>query len=255
MIKYIKDEMLTFYISISYYTRINLPFIKIKDFTGLSKAIKYLPLVGILLGVINLFVYILSYSIFNDKLISSLFMLIGYVYITRAFHEDGLTDVFDAFGGGYNKDKILLILKDSRIGIFGATALIFSILLRIIFYSKITYSFYSAIILAPFFSRFYPLLSVKFYNYVYSKESESKTIIDKNSITYLLLIIYFLMLFGALFYIKNYLIFVPLLNLIIWYWIMIYFNKKINGYRGDCLGAIQQISEIIFLITYYAVTK
>lgn len=255
MIKYFKEELLIFYLSISYYTRIHLSFIKLKDFNSLSKAIKYLPVVGILLGFFNLFVYIISNYLFNDKLINTLFMLAGYVYITRAFHEDGLADVFDAFGGGYNKDKILLILKDSRIGSFGALALIFSILLRIILYTKINYYFFYAIILASFFSRIYPLLSVKFYNYVHSNESETKTIIDRNSITYLLLVTYFLLVFVALYYLNYYLIVLPVICLIIWFLMMVFFNKKINGYRGDCLGAIQQVSEIIFLITYYAITK
>lgn len=40
------------------------------------------------------------------------------VLITGGFHEDGLADVCDAFGGGWSKEKILEIMKDSRIGTF-----------------------------------------------------------------------------------------------------------------------------------------
>src|SRR5260370_1036584 len=45
--------------------------------------------------------------------------------VTGAFHEDGFADVCDGFGGGWTKEKILLIMKDSRIGAFGAIGLIF----------------------------------------------------------------------------------------------------------------------------------
>jgi adenosylcobinamide-GDP ribazoletransferase len=50
--------------------------------------------------------------------------------LTGAFHEDGLADTADALGGGYDREKVLAILKDSRIGAFGACALVVSILGR-----------------------------------------------------------------------------------------------------------------------------
>lgn len=51
--------------------------------------------------------------------------------ITGAFHEDGLADTFDGFGGGYEKDQVLQIMKDSRLGTFGAAALVAVLAVRI----------------------------------------------------------------------------------------------------------------------------
>lgn len=50
--------------------------------------------------------------------------------VTGAFHEDGLADTSDALGGGYTHERVLAILKDSRVGTFGAAALIVSVLGR-----------------------------------------------------------------------------------------------------------------------------
>lgn len=53
------------------------------------------------------------------------------VLITGAFHEDGLADTFDALGGGKDREAVLRIFKDSRLGTFGVSALGLSILVRI----------------------------------------------------------------------------------------------------------------------------
>ena len=52
------------------------------------------------------------------------------LFLTGAFHEDGLADTSDALGGGYDTERVLLILKDSRIGSFGGAALVVSIVGR-----------------------------------------------------------------------------------------------------------------------------
>jgi adenosylcobinamide-GDP ribazoletransferase len=49
------------------------------------------------------------------------------LFVTGAFHEDGLADTSDALGGAFDREKILLVLKDSRIGVFGACAIVLSI--------------------------------------------------------------------------------------------------------------------------------
>ena len=94
-----------------------------------GEAAAYFPLVGALVGLAaagahTLLAYVVAPSI--NALIAVLIM----VLLTGALHEDGLADCADAFGGSRPPDKILAILKDSRIGTFGALALIFSISLR-----------------------------------------------------------------------------------------------------------------------------
>jgi adenosylcobinamide-GDP ribazoletransferase len=63
-------------------------------------------------------------------LVAAIGALAGSLLLTGAFHEDGLADTSDALGGGFDREKILLILKDSRVGAFGASALVISLLGR-----------------------------------------------------------------------------------------------------------------------------
>jgi adenosylcobinamide-GDP ribazoletransferase len=78
--------------------------------------------VGAALGAFASLVYVWLHS--------SILALLFLVVATGALHEDGLADTADAFWAGRDPQRILEILKDSRIGAFGALALIFSILIR-----------------------------------------------------------------------------------------------------------------------------
>ncbi len=94
-----------------------------------GEAAAYFPIVGAVIGLIAAgFHYALATLVSND--INALLTVLLMVLLTGALHEDGLADCADGFGGGRTPDRILAILKDPRIGAFGALALIFSIALR-----------------------------------------------------------------------------------------------------------------------------
>jgi adenosylcobinamide-GDP ribazoletransferase len=89
-----------------------------------ARAAFLFPLVGALLGLAAGAIQSLPHPI--APLLSLLFL----IAVTGGLHEDGLADVFDAFRAGRTPDRILTILKDSRIGVYGALALVMSLLLR-----------------------------------------------------------------------------------------------------------------------------
>lgn len=89
----------------------------------------FFPLVGAALGAIGGVAFQALIRVFPQS-VASLFVLIMWALVTGALHEDGFTDVADAFRAGRSRDKILAILKDSRIGAHGALALILISLLR-----------------------------------------------------------------------------------------------------------------------------
>lgn len=94
-----------------------------------GEAAAYFPLVGAAIGLCGAGVHLLLSRAIPPS-ISALLALLTMAVLSGALHEDGLADCADAFGGGRTADKIQAILKDSRIGAFGALALIFSIGLR-----------------------------------------------------------------------------------------------------------------------------
>jgi len=88
----------------------------------LSRCVKYFPLVGISIGIASAVMWWLAGAIWGP-LIAALLAVATSIVVTGALHEDGLADTADGFGGGWTVEKRLAIMKDSRIGAYGALAL------------------------------------------------------------------------------------------------------------------------------------
>ncbi|MDE3177602.1 MAG: adenosylcobinamide-GDP ribazoletransferase, partial [Pseudomonadota bacterium] len=89
------------------------------------------PLVGALVGAIGAAALLAARSVGFSHLMAATLAVAAEVVVTGALHEDGLADVADGFGGGRDRAAKLAILRDSRIGTYGAVALILALLLRI----------------------------------------------------------------------------------------------------------------------------
>lgn len=95
----------------------------------LNDCVRHFPLVGALVGAVGAAV-LLGASQLWPAWIAAVLALAATVALTGGFHEDGLADTFDALGGAVPRERALLIMKDSRIGSYGALALGLSLLLR-----------------------------------------------------------------------------------------------------------------------------
>ncbi len=93
---------------------------------ALPRAAMYFPLVGLVVGVVAAGLYRLLSTHLPIGVIAVMMVLFS-TLVTGGLHEDGLADAADAFGGGWNRQQVLEIMKDSRIGSFGALALVFSV--------------------------------------------------------------------------------------------------------------------------------
>ncbi|HET7818097.1 MAG TPA: adenosylcobinamide-GDP ribazoletransferase, partial [Bacteroidia bacterium] len=124
-----KNEIKIFLTAVLFYTRIPCP--KWVDHSSeyLNKSTRYFPLIGWIVGAFCYIVYYGTKQLFPIE-ISLIITMIGSILITGALHEDGFADVCDGFGGGWNKKKILDIMKDSRIGAYGVIGLILLFLLK-----------------------------------------------------------------------------------------------------------------------------
>ncbi len=251
-----KKELHIFLTALVFFTRIPGP----KNNTWMqehfSASARYFPLIGWIVGGLSALVYWIAACMLPISLAVLCSMLFS-VLITGGLHEDGLADVCDGFGGGWSKEKILAIMKDSHIGVYGVIALIFTLLLK---FNLLAELFQKS---NPSLTGFiYPLalgagahsisrfIAVTFmYSHMYAREEDSKAknISKKMNAASLLVAGIFgtapLLLFNNLYV---FLIVVPLLifkNIL-----GRYFQKWINGYTGDCLGATQQISELLFYL-------
>lgn len=98
---------------------------------GLIRAAKFFPLVGLAIGAGAAGIYGLVSPHLPIAVVAVLIVLFS-TLVTGGLHEDGLADAADAFGGGWNKEQILDIMKDSRIGSYGALAIVFSVAGRVL---------------------------------------------------------------------------------------------------------------------------
>lgn len=244
----IKKELQILGASILYFSRLPLPF-KVpynKDYQ--QKVLTWLPLIGLIVGGIGALIFYLSF-LFLPQTVSVILAISAMVLTTGAFHEDGFADVCDAFGGGYTKEQRLTIMKDSRIGAYAAIGLILLFALKI---SALT-GIHSEVMVLVFIasqamSRWPLLLITKAWKYA-RETSDSKSVDTSKKMNITRIILALLIASVPLFFFHSWMIFlsIPLLisvSLLFGVW----FNKKINGYTGDCLGAVQQVNELVFYL-------
>lgn len=118
-----KKELNIFFTAVSFYTRIpSPPSFQQYHQSILNESIKYFPFVGWIVGFVAAVFFFVLHTIFGLSL-AILFSMISSILLTGAFHEDGLADLCDGFGGGWTKEKILEIMKDSRVGTYGVVGL------------------------------------------------------------------------------------------------------------------------------------
>ncbi|GIX43095.1 MAG: hypothetical protein KatS3mg129_2828 [Leptospiraceae bacterium] len=259
----LKEEFLSCMGAIQYFTRIPIKF-RINYNYIKYNSIVYLPFIGIIIGILDIFLFKGLIIIFKEIEIGIILMMIFHTFITGGLHEDGVSDFVDGFGGGYEKQKILEIMKDPNIGNFGALSIIYLILLKFILLKYLFINigiFFIIFIIIQFLSRIILIYFMKFLPYARDVGKAKMFESISNGRFWIFQIIYFISLCFILYYYDSYillfLIFIIYL-IIIYYFFYKLLLSKIDGYTGDTLGAIQQISEIglyIVCILYFIYSK
>ena len=91
----------------------------------IAGSVPWFPVVGLLIGLVGGGVFALASEVVTAG-VSAALALVVTALVTGAFHQDGLADIADAFGGGWDREQRLAILKDSRHGTYGVMALVLS---------------------------------------------------------------------------------------------------------------------------------
>ncbi len=218
----------------------------------LNKCNRYLPLVGYVVGGISALVFYLSALVFPHAIAVVLSMSTS-ILLTGAFHEDGFADVCDAFGGGWTKEKILTIMKDSRVGAYGAIGILMLLLLKFTILNEITPVYIvKAIITGHVISRLMAVWTMHSLNYVREDKSSKSKPITKALHIKDLIIAFSIALMSLLLFADYQITLILLPTFIAKKWLEIYFKKWIGGYTGDCLGTIQQVTEVVVYLAIIA---
>jgi adenosylcobinamide-GDP ribazoletransferase len=239
----VKHQLNLFFLALGFFSRIPMPAWIDYSPENLNRASRYFTLVGWLLGGLVALVFLAVDTLFSNSISLWLAMVFS-LLLTGAFHEDGLADTADGFGGAFAREKKISIMKDSRIGTYGAAALIMVLLGKYLLLIENT-QIAIAIFIAYALSRTVAASLVFDMRYVADDDgSKSKPLANNQSKTDLIILLATcLPLFFLLYWQKAALIIATLL--IVRYAAKFYFQKQIGGYTGDCLGAVQQISELV----------
>ena len=249
----LRRELGYFFGALRFFTRLPVPGWVGHSTEALNRSARYFPAVGLLVGGIGALVFLGAMQLWPQPVAVLLSMAVT-IYATGAFHEDGLSDSVDGLGGGWDKLRILEIMKDSRVGSYGVVAMVLALLGKFTLLSSLDAVLVPWALLAGHaLSRFCSTVLLATMDYVREdQESKARPLATRLSGGG--------MLVAALFGLAGLALLPPAkalagvaLAAAATVWIAGKFRRWLGGYTGDCLGAAQQVAEIGFYLGILAV--
>lgn len=212
----------------------------------------YFPIIGAFIGL--LLVLILFAFDFLPHLVTAVLVLISSIIITGGIHLDGFTDTCDGFYGSKPKEKILEIMRDSRLGAMGAMGIVCILLLKFTLIASLAENIlWKTLIMMAVFGRWSQVIACYTSNYA-RKEGKAKYFIEYNSKKEFLLGGFFtIALFLFLLKLKG--IILLTLSLLPIFLFINYTKRRIGGMTGDTLGAINELTEVFVLLNMLILTR
>lgn len=233
--------------AVQFLTRLRVPAAPYEK-DSLARSVKFFPVVGLLIGAGSGLLYRLLVP-HLPLLIVALLVVAYLVAITGCLHEDGLADAADGFGGGWEREKVLAIMRDSHIGTYGATALVFSLLARVLLIASLPRAQAGAyLIAAPILSR-WTILPLSFFLPPARERSEDR--VDGQGARIARLTSLGSLIFGSVtafvivFLLLRLTALIPVVvDVAVTLGTALYYKHRIGGITGDCFGATTQVAEV-----------
>ncbi|MEZ8022097.1 MULTISPECIES: adenosylcobinamide-GDP ribazoletransferase [Vibrio] len=245
-----------FALAMGFFSRLPMPKNTPYSTERMNRSGRYFSTVGLLLGVLCGGVFLLLDVVLPSAV--AIFLMMSFsLMLTGAFHEDGLTDMADGIGGGMTLERRLTIMKDSRIGTYGASALIMALLGKWVLLNELISmtGLFMVIVTSYTFSR--AIAASLIYDMPYVSDldtSKSKPLANKQTKGELV----FLLLVGVLPSLWFGLEFALVLSVVAYLFrtgFKTWLTARIGGFTGDCLGAAQQLMELltylVFITAFY----
>lgn len=239
-------------------TRLPIPGEPKFDSQVLGKSMKWYPVVGIVIGAIIFGVYSLLLPIISSSVIMAIILVTVDVVLTGGLHLDGLADTFDGIFSYRSKQKMLEIMKDSRLGTNGGLVLVLYFIFKIALLVETSnlLGVNQGVIMAivPVISRLNSVVNCGVAPYARST-GMGKTFVDNTKakdvlISTILTVGYVLLI--SKYFMPN---MVAVLTIPVIMILGVYFAKlmtrKIGGITGDTLGAVLELSSVITLFLMY----
>ncbi|MDO9242816.1 MAG: adenosylcobinamide-GDP ribazoletransferase [Rhodocyclaceae bacterium] len=247
-----RRELEYFFAALRFFTRLPAPGWVGHSAEQLNHAARYFPLVGVIVGAIGAGVTLAALQLWPVQ-IAVLLGMTATLLATGAFHEDGLADSIDGCGGGWTKEQVLAIMKDSRIGSYGAIGIGMALLTKFAALSELLAvlpapTFVAALIAGHGVSRCAATTLIYALDYVREDASaKAKPLATRLGKGELAVAALFGLLPCLLLPATQTLV-ALLLTALVTLFAARYFVRRIGGYTGDCLGATQQLTELAFYL-------
>ena len=247
-------ELRLFFIALQFLTRVPAPRWIGFEPAWLNQSARHFPAVGLCVGAASALVLVAAHALFGTAVAVGLAMAAG-VLITGAFHEDGFADTCDALGGAVSRERALEIMKDSRIGAYGAVGLVLMLGLKAVALASLPLSAaVPALLLAHTTSRAAAVALIRLLPYAGDVEhAKAKPMAQRIEISGVLVAVGWVALVAAalVWHAPAQAAAVAvglLLALVGTAWCARWLRLRLGGYTGDALGATQQIAEMLVLL-------
>ena len=262
----IKQQLRLLFTAMQFYTRLPIPAWVGWQAEWLTQSARYFSVVGFLVGLISAGIWLIASQVFPTTVAATL-AVIAAVLTTGAFHEDGLADACDGFGAGGSVERILSIMKDSRIGAYGTIGIGLVFLLRVQLLASFPMMLGAVVLVCGHIvSRTVAISLVTRYAYVGFSDRAAQDMASKakpavmgvassdvwicNILAFALCVITILSS-GFQAGLLSFAVGALCASVASWR-AGIFFNMRIGGITGDCLGATQQVCECIFTLGFIA---
>jgi len=234
--------------AVMFFTRLPVPSTAQHDPEDLQRAAAWFPLVGWLVGAVAAGVWWAAVQVWGPTIASGL-SLAATLLLTGAFHEDGFADVCDGFGGGYTQERVLEIMRDSRVGAFGAIGVVVMLGLKWQTVAALPLAGFvgAAVIFAGHtVSRAAAVSLMAVLPYVREEAGKAKPLATELGGGRLLVALVCGLAPLAWLPLRASWVLVGVLA--VWLVLAAWFRRRLGGYTGDCLGAAQQVTEVVFYL-------
>ncbi|MCC2975021.1 adenosylcobinamide-GDP ribazoletransferase [Massilia sp. IC2-476] len=250
------QQLRLFFIAVQFFTRLPIPRWVGFEQEWLHHASRYFPLVGLVVGAIGAGVYAAAAYLFPAPVAAAL-STAATIYATGAFHEDGFADTCDGLGGGMTRERVLEIMKDSRVGAYGAIGVVCMLGAKCTALAMLPpASAIGALLLAHPLSRLAATSLIWCMEYARA-EGKAKPLAERMTTPEFIIASATVALAGAILVATAALDLRAVLaaciaSALATWWLARKFARRIGGYTGDCLGAVQQLAEVVIYLAVLA---
>jgi adenosylcobinamide-GDP ribazoletransferase len=252
------QQLRLFFIALQFFTRLPIPRWVGFEPAWLHHASRYFPAVGLVVAAIAAVVYAAAVLVLPPAVAVLLSTAAG-IYATGAFHEDGFADCCDGLGGGHTRERALEIMKDSRIGAYGAIGIGLMLAIKVS-----TLAGMPVLVVLGALMAAHPLSRLMACSLIWRMEyaraeGKAKPLAQEMGNGEFAIAILGAAIPAAVAMALGWLTPAALGSglaamLLATIWLARKFRQRLDGYTGDCLGAVQQLTEAVFYLGVLACT-